>query len=311
MDCNLLQSTILCKEEVFMIEKTNNTIVDEEAEWKSQVGWDNLNISERMELLELEGKFDVDVLNDPPTKPLLPNQIDYEQKKLMTKIKSRIANWTAQIGINGFIKKKQLIIKEVKGLENWKNLNAGAIITCNHFGANDSFIMQKIFKYSKKKKMFRIIREGNYTNPPVLKFFMRNCDVLPLSSNSETMKKFLRAVNNILQRGDYVLIYPEESMWPNYRKPKPLKDGGFRFAVKNNVPVLPIFITMEDSDVVGEDGAFLQAHTVHILPPIYAKQDLSVKENIEYMKKSNYNAWVEVYEKFYGKKLEYTTKTSD
>ena len=45
-----------------------------------------------------------------------------------------------------------------------------------------------------------------------------------------------------------ILIYPEQSMWYNYRKPKPLKVGAFSFAVKNNVPVLPIFITCEDTE---------------------------------------------------------------
>lgn len=284
----------------------------ENAEWKKEVGWDNLSTEQRIELLELEGKFDIDVLNDPPTYQLLPEDIDYEQKKLWTKIKSKVANGLSQIGINGFIKKGMFAIKEIKGIENWTKLTTGAILTCNHFGATDSFIMQKVLKACKKKKLFRVVREGNYTNPPVLKFFMRNCDVLPLSSNSQTMRKFMRAVDNILKRGEFILIYPEESMWPNYRKPKPLKDGGFRFAIKNNVPVLPIFITMEDSEFYNKKTKQKQPileHTVHILEPIYPKEDLSLKENIGYMKSLNYDMWVKVYEDFYGKKLEYTTKT--
>jgi len=43
-------------------------------------------------------------------------------------------------------------------------------------------------------------------------------------------------------------------MWWNYRKPKPLKPGAYTFAAKNHVPVLPCFITMKDSDIMGEDG---------------------------------------------------------
>ncbi len=280
-------------------------IKDKDADWKKSVGWESLSADERIALLESEGKFDVDVNNDPPTYELLPHEIDYTQKKLITKIKSKIANIAAQIGINGFIKKGQLIIKEVKGLENWQNLTKGAIITCNHFSPNDSFIMQKLFKYSKQKKMYRVVREGNYTNPPVLKFFMRNCDVLPLSSNGQTMRKFIRAVDELLARKNHILIYPEQCLWPNYRKPRPLKDGAFTFAVKNNVPVLPIFITMEE--VVGKDGNPNLAHTAHILEPIYPKAELDKHENIEYMRDTNYNAWVKVYEDFYNKKLEYTT----
>ena len=49
---------------------------------------------------------------------------------------------------------------------------------------------------------------------------------LPLSSNKRTMVEFMKAVDTILQRGDYILIYPEQSMWWNYKKPKPLKIWG-------------------------------------------------------------------------------------
>ena len=284
---------------------------DENIEWKQSVDWDNLSTEQRVELLEKVGKFDIDVLNDPPTYQLMPDEIDYEQKKLWTRIKCSIANFISQIGINGFMKNGMFAIKEIKGVENWQNLNSGAILTCNHFGATDSFIMQKVMKACKKKKLFRVVREGNYTNPPVLKFFMRNCGVLPLSSNGQTMRKFMHAVDNLLKRGDNILIYPEESMWPNYRKPKPLKDGAFRFAVKNNVPVIPVFITMEDGKFYNKKTKQNQPileHTVHILEPIYPKEDLSLKENIEYIKNLNYDMWVKVYEDFYGKKLEYTTE---
>ena len=284
---------------------------DDNKEWKQSVGWDKLNPFERIEVLEKAGRFDVDVLDDPVTYQLLPNQIDYEQKKLWTKLKSKIANTLSQIGINGFIKKGMFSIKEIRGLENWKNIKTGAILTCNHFSPNDSFVTQKVLKASGKKKLYRIIREGNYTNPPVLKFFMRNCDVLPLSSNSQTMRKFMRAVDNILKRGDNILIYPEESMWLDYRKPRPLKDGAFRFAVKNNVPVVPMFITIEDGEFIDKktkQSKPMPLYTVHILKPLYADDSLSLKENIAIIKEQNYNMWVKVYEDFYGKKLEYTTK---
>ena len=294
-----------------MKEKKIVQTADVNAEWKQSVGWDKLNPFERIGLLEKAGKFNVGVLDDPVTYELLPDQIDYEQKRLCTKIKSKVARILSQICINGFMKKGMFAIKEIKGLENWQNIKTGAILTCNHFSPNDSFVTQKMFKASKKKKLYRVVLEGNYTNPPMLKFFMRNCDVLPLSSNSQTMRKFMRAVDNILKRGDNILIYPEECMWLDYRKPRPLKDGGFRFAVKNNVPVVPMFITIEDGeffDKKSKQTKPMPLYTVHILEAIYAKEGLSLKENIEQMKEQNYSMWVKVYEDFYGKKLEYTTQ---
>ncbi len=278
---------------------------DKNMEWKAQVGWDNLALDERIVMLEREGKFDVDIMDDPPAPELLPNQIDYVQKRLITKIKSKIANSASQIGINGFIKKGMFEIKAINGLENWQNVKGGAILTCNHFSPNDTFVMQKVFKASKKKKLFRVIREGNYTAPPMLGFFMRNCDVLPLSSNMQTMKKFLQAIDTILQRGDNILIYPEQAMWMNYRKPRPLKDGAFKFAVKNNVPIVPIFITTEE--VINMKGNPMPSYTVHVLEPIYPNQELGRKEQIQAMMDANYKAWVEVYENVYGEKVTYTT----
>jgi len=289
-----------------MKEKKVVEIVDEYTEWKQQVGWDKLNPFERMELAEREGIFDIHVTDDPVTYELLPEQIDYTQKKISTKFKSKIANWASIIGINHFIRRGDFAIKEIKGLENWQKVSTGSIVTCNHFSPNDSFVTQKVLKASGKKKLYRVILEGNYTNPPMLKFFMRNCDVLPLSSNGKTMKKFLRSVDEILTRGDNILIYPEQAMWINYRKPRPLKEGAFRFAAKNNVPVVPMFITTEDS--VNKKGEPMPLYTMHVLEPIYPKTELSVRENTEYMKNLNYEMWVKLYEEVYGQKLEYLTK---
>ena len=119
------------------------------------------------------------------------------------------------------------------------------------------------------------------------------------------MKKFLRAVKELLARGETVLIYPEQGMWWNYRKPRPMQDGAFSLAIRNKVPVVPIFITMEDSDVLDADGFFVQEYTVHILPAIYPNEAVSSSEAKEQMKQENYEAWVKTYEAFYQKPLRY------
>jgi len=278
---------------------------------------EKLAIIEKIADLEREGKFDVDVLPDPPTIELKPEKIDYLRKNPINRLKMGFANLCARKLISKLVKSKALLIKEIKGAENFLKLGkSGAILTCNHFSPNDSFLMQlgleEGCKFNKhKKRMFKVIREGNYTNPPVFKFFMQNCNTLPLSQNSQTMRKFLRAINELLTRGDYILVYPEESLWPDYRKPKPLKLGAYRFAVKNNVPVVPFFITMEDTDIILDDGFPQQSYTIHILPPIFANKDLSEKDQMEDMKDRNYNAWVKVYEEVYGEKLEYITNNEE
>ena len=217
--------------------------------------------------------------------------------------------------INKLIRENKLIIKEVRGIENLKDVESGAMITCNHFNPFDSLAIEKVCIDSgilKNKRLYKVIREGNYTNfPGLYGFFFRNCDTLPLSSNTKTMIKFLNAVDTILKKGDFILIYPEQSMWWNYRKPKPLKNGAFKLAARSNVPVIPIFITMDDSDKIGDDGFQIQEYTINIEKPIYPDENLSEKENVENMKNKNYEVWKNIYEEFYNIPLEYTNNQKE
>ena len=274
---------------------------------------DRVDIVKKIANFEKEGIFDQDVEDDVPGRMIMPDEIEYIKKSPIAKIKANIAFKMAKKFYYKLEKQRQVIVDpEIRGLENFKNLDTGAIITCNHFNAMDSFAMHWTYMQSKqkKRKLYRIIREGNYTSfPGFFGFLMRNFYTLPLSSNHKTMKKFMEGVNTLLKSGQFILIYPEQSMWWNYRKPKPLKPGAFSFATKNQVPVLPIFITMKDSDVLGADGYYVQEYTIHISEPIYPRPDLSTRENTEYMLKENERVWKEIYEKEYQIPLEYTTNT--
>ena len=272
---------------------------------------DRLEILEEIDRLEREGRFDVDPEKDPPTIILTPENVDYLKKKSTSKIKRTVANKFGERFLNEILKNNRLIIKEVNGIENLQSIETGAMITCNHFNPFDSFAVEEVFrstKQSKSKKLYKVIREGNYTNfPGFYGFLFRNADTLPLSSNTRTMIKFMKAADTILKRGDFILIYPEQSLWWNYEKPKPLKNGAYKIASRSNVPVIPIFITMKDSDIIGEDGFPIKEYYVHIEKPIYPDVTLSEKENVEEMKNKNFEVWKNIYEEFYGIPLEYTT----
>lgn len=268
-------------------------------------------VMDRIAQYEREGRFDEDVEDDPPSRVLMPNEINYLDNSITKKLSTRYAFKMAKWFVRELIRKKQLIIKEYKGLENIRGLKSGAIITCNHFNAFDSFAMHLTYTKSRQygRKFYRIIKEGNYTSfPGFFGFLMRNCNTLPLSSNSDTMKKFLKAVDKLLQAGHFILIYPEQSMWWNYRKPKPLKRGGYIFAARNNVPVLPCFITMEDSNIPGEGGFPVQEYTIHIGKPIYPDPSLPKNVNVRNMMKKNAEVWKEIYEETYKIPLTYTTE---
>lgn len=278
---------------------------------KNRCSKDRCAVLEKAEALERAGIFDKDVEDDPPTRTIMPGEVDYMGKKLSTKIWSKIAFGRARKYLNDIINQKKMIVREIRGAENIKNLDSGAIITCNHFNPHDSFAIQLAYEAAeqKKRKFYRVIREGNYTSfPGFFGFLMRHCNTLPLSSNRKTMSEFTSAVDKHLCNGHFVLIYPEQSMWWNYRKPKPLKEGGFYMAAKAEVPVLPVFITMRDTDMLDENLYPVQEYTIHILPAIYPDKQKSVRENTREMLDKNYKAWKECYESFYNIDLVYTTE---
>ena len=267
-------------------------------------------INEKIKTFELEGRFDEDVADNPETKVLEPDQIEYIKKGLFARLKTAISLKLAIKYYESEIKKGKLIIDDVLGLENFDKVkDSGAIITCNHFSVYDNYIVHRaINKKLGKQTLYKVIREGNYTNfPGFYGMLFKNCNTLPLSSNIKTMQKFLKAIDEILKNKDKILIYPEQAMWDNYRKPRPLKIGAFKFAAKSLVPVLPMFITMKDSDTIGSDGEHTQRHTLHILPPIYPDKEKPVSDNAKILMEKNFEMWKEVYEKTYNTKLVYTT----
>ena len=268
-------------------------------------------ILKKIEELEKSGKFTQDVENDPPTRPIEKGEVDYLCKKPISRIHRNIAFSVARRFVKSLKEKNDLIIREIRGIEHLALLDSGAVITCNHFNPFDSFAMQLLYEASgqqKKRSLYRIIREGNYTSfPGFYGYLMRHCNTLPIPSTPSVKKEMIKATFSLLRDGNLVLVYPEQSMWWNYRKPKPLCPGGFYFAAKMNLPILPCFITMRDSDRIGADGFPVQEYTIHVSPPIYPEKGLSLGENTARFMEKNSEVWKEIYEDTYMIPLIYTT----
>ena len=100
----------------------------------------------------------------------MPDEIEYVRKTKAEKLKTKFAFKMAHKFVDDLIVEKKLIIKEIKGLENFSKMNSGAVITCNHFNAFDSFAIQLAYEAAQQpqRSFWRVIREGNYTSFPGL-----------------------------------------------------------------------------------------------------------------------------------------------
>lgn len=286
-----------------------NMDVNEQIKCLKENGFFNLSNQERIEFLETAGLFYLDINDDPENLPLKPEDVDYLKKNPMNAKKNQIMNVWKEAFTNNALKRGDLVIDSVNGIENALGLKTGAIVTVNHFNPFDTFALERAFKNAGiEKKVYKVIREGNYTNfPGKFGLYFKYDNTLPLSQVAETMEMFEVAVKEILEKGEFIIVCPEQSMWLNYKKPKPLKYGAFKWATLNNVPIIPTFITMLDKNSEDGDENVLQAYTINIGKPIYPNNELLPKENIRRMRDLNYAFCKETYERYYGIPVKYRT----
>ena len=202
---------------------------------------------------------------------------------------------------------------EIIGMENLKKIKTGAIITSNHFSPKDStVIMYATNKVKRREHLDIIVEEENIFMTGRFGFLMQNCGTIPISkSNKYLEKNFMPSVKVLLDNKDLILIYPEEQMWFNYKKPRPCKIGAYHIAAKFNVPVVPCFTELREKKEYDDDGFKKLKFVLHIMEPIYPDPNKSIKENKEEMRKKDYAAKVKAYEEAYGKKLDYKFEDDD
>lgn len=222
---------------------------------------------------------------------------DTERRKLGNKVKAFIARKIAERET-----KRRNTETEIIGIENAKGIKGGALITSNHFSYMDNTVIRLLAMKCKKKRKFHIVvQETNIFMEGYFGFLMKNCNTLPVSRSASYMRNNLTpAIEKFLSRGDLVLIYPEQEMWFNYKKPREYREGAYHFAVKNNVPIISCFVEMRNMDEAGEGGFRKVKHILHVLPPIYPDITLPERERRARMMEADRRQKRECYERVYG-----------
>ena len=143
-------------------------------------------------------------------------------------------------------------------------------------------------------------------------FLMKYTDTIPLSNSADYMKHaFEPMLRREIDEGNFVLIYPEQEMWFNYRKPRPCKRGAFLYAARLGVPVVPCFVEIHDKDELEQPNFLEVSYTLHVLDPIYPDPGKSDRANSVAMCEQDYAQKVACYERCYGKPLDYRFEVED
>lgn len=258
------------------------------------------------------GTFHVKVEMDDPVltaeqrRILLQNYL-----KRRSTLRFRINNLIARQIANGATRELNRTTKIV-GLENIRGIGGGAILTSNHFSPIDNTVVRTLAGKMGKKKLCIASQETNLAMPGWFGFLMNYADIIPIGTGFGYMSNhFEPMLKELLDENNYVLIYPEQEMWFNYRKPRPPRRGAYYYAAKFGVPVISCFVEIRTLRELDTPEFHRVRYVMHVLPPLFPDPAKNVRENSIVMCGRDYRQKKAAYEAAYGKPLDYRFEPED
>jgi len=202
---------------------------------------------------------------------------------------------------------------EIRGMEKIPRDLGGTLITSNHFGPLENTVIRHLITKLGRRKLGIVSQASNFAMTGMIGFLMNYADTIPISADSHYLARdFLSVLKECLvEKKQAILLYPEQEMWFNYRKPRPPKSGAYFYAAKLNVPILSCFVEMVDLEEDDTEDFKKVKYVLHVLDVLYPDPEKSVRENTEELGKKDYALKKACYEDVYGKKLSYEFENSD
>lgn len=202
---------------------------------------------------------------------------------------------------------------EIIGLEKIPKDLGGVLITSNHFSPLENTVIRHLTNTLGRRKLGIISQTSNFAMTGIIGYIMNYADTIPISTDPRYLARDFLSIlkERLVNKKHAILLYPEQEMWFNYRKPRPPKNGAYFYAAKLNVPIISCFVEIVDMDE--DDTAEFKKvkYILHILDVLYPDQSKTVKENTEALGVTDYTLKKKCYESVYGKELTYTFDSSD
>lgn len=217
-----------------------------------------------------------------------------------------VNNWIARHAVYLFARALNMSTT-YKGLEKISGLHSGAVVTSNHFNPLEVLTVQSTMRKAGNRRTYAVSQDTNLAMTGFLGYFMRYFDTIPITKDHAYLSgRFLTVIDETLRSGHCIMIYPEEEMWFNYRKPRPGKHGAYDFAAQAGVPIISCFTEIVDLGTPERhnDEFNRTRYIVHVLDPIFPDPALSVAENSAAMLAKDDAQRRVAYEEIYGRPLD-------
>ena len=109
------------------------------------------------------------------------------------------------------------------------------------------------------------------------------------TDNFRSMAKFMGAMEEVFQRGDWMHFFPEGSMWFYYPDIRPLKKAVFKYAVNFDRPILPITFSFRPGTGLWKLIGKSPLVDLNIGDPIFHDKQLPKLEAIKKMQQDAYH----------------------
>lgn len=267
------------------------------------------NIKRYAESEQFHNKVEV---NDPnltaeQSRKITDNYIE-NRNRVLYKFKKCLGVWLAKAATCLINKDTEII-----GLDKIPNDLGGVLITSNHFSPLENTVIRHLTNKLGRKDLGIISQTSNFAMKGLVGYLMNYADTIPISTEPRYLARdFLSLLKErLVDKKHAILLYPEQEMWFNYRKPRPPKDGAYFFASKLNVPIVSCFVEMVDLTEDDTPEFKKVKYILHVLDVLYPDSQKSVRENTEFLSHTDYTLKKNCYESVYGKELTYTFENSD
>ena len=157
--------------------------------------------------------------------------------------------------------------------------NGQFLLMSNHRGIIDPLIVELALKETNIYGLW--ISKKELYNSPFFGMFVRNAGAILLDREKSQMGSFFADIKSHTQEGSSIFIFPEGTRNKSEKSLIAFKEGFRIIALKNRLPILPVFIRTHTDEVLGKSLNDKHAHqtvTIEIGDMINYKEKRNIEE---------------------------------
>ncbi len=164
---------------------------------------------------------------------------------------------------------------------------SGCFLYGNHVLMDGDAFLPSMVTFPKKVKV--VVSGANLSVPTVIRRWIELSGAIPVPTKHNGMRPFLNALEQNIQNGHAIQIYPEAHVWHYYTGIRPFVANSFRYPIRFNAPVFCTTTTFQSP----KHGKTPKV-TVYVDGPFYADQNLPTdRAKAQQLRDRIYNTMVE------------------